>query len=109
MCNVREDNLHADDREASPGQLDAWIRLAAAILAAAARDAQAGDLTAARWLLEPAGLAEMTADLLDLDYEEMCRQARQWEQAAFETARACSWRIRIFTQEVNCEPGTPTS
>jgi len=50
----------------SPGTRDPWRNLAAAVLAQAARDAKAGDMGAALWLLSPA--AEFLADEVGLSW-----------------------------------------
>lgn len=60
----------------SPGRLDNYVRLAAAIMARAAKEAQRGDYGAAAWL--QGDTAGMFADALGLDRKAIARQAASW-------------------------------
>ena len=61
------------DRQ-SPGSLDPWKRLAAAILTTAAKEARAGDPDAAIWLLSEQ--AELLAVGIGLSFVHVKRWAR---------------------------------
>jgi len=66
-------NYRIEDR-VSPGSQNGYIRLAAAILAAAAKAAKEGDLDAVQWLLS--GDAEILADGIGLSWPHVQKWAR---------------------------------
>ena len=69
-------NDYRNEGHASPASQSGYARLAAAIMAKAAKEARAGDQDALFWLLTPQ--AEFIAEEIGLSYTHVLRKTREF-------------------------------